>query len=197
METQAEDKVPSQQIDLDAVLKKINDIARESDTGDYIYRGEPSHHQEAPYNGRVTSGLYRQYIDIESEHFDVAAVQADILKEAHGYTPREMKNFDLLATLQHFGDKTNLIDFTTDYLVALFFACDGEPKEPGRVILLPREPDGDPKPYEVEKPPRTIRRAEAQKSIFVEAPKGFVETDRIRIVCIPAHLKGSTIRLSP
>ena len=180
-----------QQIDIDEVLKKINEIARESDTGDYTYRGEPAHHQEAPYNGRVTSGLYRQYIDIEAEHFDVAVVQADILRAAHEYTPHKMENFEILATLQHFGDKTNLIDFTTDYLVALFFACDGEIKQPGRVILLQREPEVDPKPYEVKKPPRTIRHAETQKSIFVKAPKGFVEPDRI--VDIPTHLKSALL----
>ena len=189
METQAEYKVSSQQIDIDEVLKKINEIARESATGNYIYRGEPAHYKDPPYYGRVTSGLYRQYIiDIEAEHFNVAVVQADILRAAHEYAPHKMEDFEILATLQHFGDKTNLIDFTTDYLVALFFACDGEPKQPGRVILFQREPEGDPKPYEVKKPPRTIRRAEAQKSIFVQSTKGFVEPDRI--VDIPPHLKA-------
>ena len=191
METQEEDEVPSQQIGIDAVLEKINEIAKESATGDYIYRGEPAYYEEAPYNGRVTSGLYRQYIGIEAEKFDVAVVQADILEAAHEYAPYKMEDFEILATLQHFGDKTNLIDFTTDYLVALFFACDGKPKEPGRVILLPRHPEGDPKPYEVKKPPRTIRRADIQKSIFVEAPKGFVEPDRI--VDIPIHLKAALL----
>ena len=191
METQAEYKVSSQQIDIDEVLKKINEIAKESDTGDYIYRGEPAHHEEAPHNGRVTSGLYREYIDIEAENFDVAVVQADILRAAREYTPHKMENFEILATLQHFGDKTNLIDFTTDYLVALFFACDGEPEKPGRVILLQRQPKGDPEAYEVKKPPRTIQRAETQKSIFVEALKGFVEPDRI--VDIPAHLKSALL----
>ena len=191
METQIEYKVPSQQIDLDEVLEQINEIAKASATGNYIYRGEPAYYEKAPYNGRVTSGLYRQYIDIEAEHFDVAVVQADILRAAHEYAPRKMDDFEILATLQHFGDKTNLIDFTTDYLVALFFACDGKPKQPGRVILLQREPEVDPKPYTVKKPPRTIRRAEAQKSIFVQAPKGFVEPDRI--VPIPARLKDALL----
>ena len=190
METQAEYKVSSQQIGIDEVLKKINEIAKVSATGDYIYRGEPAHYQGSRYNGRVSSGLYRQY-RIEAEHFDVAVVQADILRAAHEYAPHKMEDFEILATLQHFGDKTNLIDFTTDYLVALFFACDGEPEKPGRVILLQRQPKGDSKAYEVKKPPRTIRRAETQKSIFVEAPKGFVEPDRI--VTIPAHLKSALL----
>ena len=195
METQDEYKVPSLQFGIDAVLDKINEIAKASATGDYIYRGEPAHHQEKPYYGRVTSGLYRQYLenDIETEHFDVAVVQADILEAAREYTAHKMEDFDLLATLQHFGDRTNLIDFTTDYLVALFFACDGKPKEPGRVILLPRHPEGDSKPYKVEKPPKTIRRADIQKSIFVQAPKGFVEPYRTIIVTIPSDLKSALL----
>ena len=181
METQAENKGASQPIHIDEVLEKINEIAKESDTGDYIYRGESKSHK------KVTSSLYRQYLDIEAKNFDVAVVQADILRAAHKYTPYEMEGFELLATLQHYGDQTNLIDFTTDYLVALFFACDGNPQEPGRVILLQRPPKFGHKAYKVEKPPRTIRRAEAQKSIFVQAEKGFVEPDKV--VCIPADLK--------
>ena len=191
METEAEYKVSAKPIHIDKVLEKINEIAKVSDTGDYIYRGEPAQHQEPPYNGKVTSGLYRQYIDIEAEPFDVAVVQADILKEAHKYTPHKMDDFELLATLQHFGDKTNLIDFTTDYLVALFFACDGEPKKPGRVILLQRHPASDSKTYEVKKPPGTIRRAEAQKSIFVETLEGFVDPDKT--VTIPVDLKSALL----
>ena len=177
----------NQPVDLDNVLEKINEIAKESATGDYIYRGESSHHKKKPYYGKVSSGLYRDYISFGVEKFDMAVVQADILREAHEYTPHEMKDFELLATLQHYGDQTNLIDFTTDYLVALFFACDGKPQEPGRVILIQRPPKFGHKTYKVEKPPRTIRRAEAQKSIFVRAERGFVEPDKV--VCIPADLK--------
>ena len=173
--------------DLDRVLEKINEIVKASATGDYIYRGEPSHHQEPPHCGKVSSSLYRQYRDIEAEHFDIAVVQKDIVREAREYTLHEMEDFELLATLQHFGDKTNLIDFTTDYLVALFFACDGEPEEPGRVILLQKQSEV----YKVKEPPKTIRRAEIQKSRFVQSPKGFVQPDRI--VSIPFNLKAALL----
>ena len=164
--------------DLEKVLEKINEIAKESADDDYIYRGEPERYE------KVSSSLYREYLDIETEHFDIAVVQEDILREAREYTPHKMEDFELISTLQHHGDKTNLIDFTTDYLVALFFACDGNPGEPGRVILLQRQSAV----YEAEKPPRTIRRAEIQKSIFVQAPKGFVEPDKV--ACVPSDLKA-------
>ena len=185
------DRKANQQNDLDRVLEKISEIVKKSATGDYIYRGETSYHQEPRYSGKVSSGLYREYIDIEAEHFDIEAVQKDILREARDYIPHEheMKDLELTATLQHYGDKTNLIDFTTDCLVALFFACDGEPEEPGRVILLQKES----KDYKVEKPPGIIRRAEMQKSIFVQAPEGFVEPDKDKVVCVPVDLKSALL----
>ena len=95
-----------------------------------------------------------------------------------------MDDPEILTELQHYGGKTNLIDFTTDSFVALFFACNGNPDKPGRIILLGKES----KAYNVLKPPRTITRAEAQKSIFVQAPSGVVEPDAV--VYIPADLKG-------
>ena len=32
------------------------------------------------------------------------------------------RDFEILTEIQHYGGKTNLIDFTTDYFIALFFA---------------------------------------------------------------------------
>ena len=110
----------NQQDDLDNVLEKIDEIVKKSATGDYIYRGETSHHQGKPYYGKVSSGLYRAYPDIEAEHFDIETVQKEILREAREYGFQKMEALELTATLQHYGDKTNLIDFTTDCLVALF-----------------------------------------------------------------------------
>ena len=48
----------------------------------------------------------------------------------------EAIDFETLTELQHFGGYTNLIDFTTDSHIALFFACDGSRGKPGRIILL-------------------------------------------------------------
>ena len=73
--------------------------------------------------------------------------------------------------------------FTEDYLIALFFACDGSHDEEGRVILLKTESES----YEVKKPRRIISRVESQKSVFVESPIGFVEPDSV--VTIPIDLK--------
>ena len=170
------------QTDLSRVLEKIAEIANASATGDYIYRGEPKCYDE------VSSNLYREYKDdIEADHFNIKVVQNEILKEAQEYTTHKMDDLEILTELQHHGGKTNLIDFTTDYLVALFFACNKKPHKPGRVILVQRQSEA----YEVVKSPKTIARAGVQKSIFVQAPSGVVDSDII--VCIPADLKGDIL----
>ena len=168
------------QTDLKRVLKKITEIAEKSADGDYVYRGEPKCHDE------VSSNLYREYPDVEAEHFDIEVVQKEILREAAEYTTHKMEELEILTELQHHGGKTNLIDCTTDYLVALFFACDGNPNKPGRVILLQQQSEA----YKVVRPPRTVPRVGVQKSIFVQAPSGVVDPDTVPVVCIPSDLKG-------
>lgn len=48
-------------------------------------------------------------------------------------------NFNVVAKMQHFGLPTRLLDFTTNPMVALYFACCNEPNNDGKVFLtLPR-----------------------------------------------------------
>ena len=168
--------------DLNRVLEKICEVAEKSAGGDYVYRGEP-----ACYS-KVSSTLYREYEEeIEAENFEIDVVQEEILDEARKYTRETAHDLEILTELQHHGGKTNLIDFTTDYLIALFFACDGEHDKAGRVILLEKESDD----YKVEKPPKTINRVESQKSIFVQASGGFVEPDKV--VTVPKGLNQAML----
>ena len=65
----------------------------------------------------------------------------DLLNRArvhgHGYRGgRGMSDLELLAELQHHGAATCLIDFTTDPLIALWFACEGKPEEDGVVVAM-------------------------------------------------------------
>ena len=177
-------KTSDTQTDLSRVLAKIAEIVAKSADGDYIYRGEPECYE------KVSSSLYREYPHREETQFDIVSAQETILAEAKAYIGKtddidETDNIGILTDLQHFGGKTNLIDFTEDYLIALFFACDGSHDKKGRVILLKRESDD----YAIESPRRTISRVESQKSIFVVSPTGFVEPDHDLVVTIPAELK--------
>jgi len=52
--------------------------------------------------------------------------------------PPGSSEIEVLAQLQHQGAATGLIDFTENPLVALWFACSGNPDKDGAVYILPR-----------------------------------------------------------
>ena len=116
-------------------------------------------------------------------------VQEERLKQVRDYTHENQKrDFELLTELQHYGSRTNLIDFTSDYLIALYFACDGSHDKDGRVILLKKNEETR-KNYNIEKPQTPLNRVIAQKSIFAQPPRGFIDFDDISVICIPRQLK--------
>ena len=180
-------------------LQKVKDVIRLIETksagGGYIYRGERRCYC------KVSSSLYRQY-NIEQEHSDIEVVQKETLAAAKKHTRHlhqdfavflnlseqntdETIDFEILAELQHYGGSTNLIAFTLNYYIALFFACDGTPDEDGRLILQSTEVLKD----WIHHPWNPRHRVVAQKSVFVRPPKGFIEPDEDDIVTIPAALK--------
>ena len=191
-------RVMNTQSDSQNEFSRVRDIIRKiedkSASGDYIYRGEPEHYEESPYYGKVSSTLYRHYKATWAMGFDlnVEEFQTQILNEAREYTHETASDFEILAELQHYEGKTNLIDFTTDYLIALFFACDGSPGNNGRVILQERNEIKGlvEKPREPSKP---INRVITQKSIFVRPLRGFIEPNSEDVVDIWADLKISML----
>ena len=110
--------------------------------------------------------------------------------ETIGETIAETAEREVLTELQHYGGKTNLIDFTTDYFIAIFFACSGDPKEVGRIILL--EKNEEIKDMIV-RPRNPRHRVIAQKSVFLQPPQGYIEVPNNNIVYIPADLKQSLL----
>ena len=176
------------QTDLNRILEIIDRIGNKSENGDYIYRGEPQCYP------KVSSTLYRKLEETKIEHPEriVEQVQEAELAEAKKYT-YEADPFEILTQLQHFGGKTNLIDFTTDYYIALFFACNGYPDENGRIIL--QDKNGAIKDW-IKEPRKsdTGSRPDVQKSIFVRPPEGFIEPDKDDIVKIPKDLKRPLLK---
>ena len=173
---------------LSGLSKITRDIVKKSANGDYIYRGEPEHYEE--YSQQISSSLYRQRrTTFESGQFDIEEVQKKILAEARNYThEREKEDFEILTELQHYGSQTNLIDFTTDYHIALFFACDGSYDKDGRIILLEKNEQITEK-YQITKPQNPQNRVTTQKSVFVQPPKGFIDLNDVITIPIPADLK--------
>ena len=114
---------------------------------------------------------------------------ADAKNQGYGYhNGRELSDLELLASLQHYGAATRLLDFSQSAYVALWFACREDPEETGIVfgmdtstIRLIREPnlaradmstiltsESRYKPNIVRwEPPPLYRRISAQRSVFV------------------------------
>ena len=176
----------------------IDDIKEKSADGTYIFRGEPECYP------KISSTLYRECQHIA--HVGMKRIQRQILNQAQehdnnrlgpsqsqrsyflwsgGYNPFEYteRQFEILAEIQHWGGETNLIDFTRDYHVALFFACDGYYNEDGRVIIQDRNPIKS----IIWEPTEPCHRVEAQKSVFVQPCTGFMQPDQV--ICIPKTLK--------
>lgn len=52
---------------------------------------------------------------------------------------KRLSDLELFAELQHNGAATCLIDFTTNSLIALWFACQEKQGQPGKVVALPTD----------------------------------------------------------
>ena len=162
--------------------RTVEDIMRAIETksadGNYIFRGEPECYQ------RVSSNLFRELEAINAQYSNIKKIEAGIVAEAKAYTDKT-DDSEIRDDLQHYGGKTNLIDFTTDYNVALFFACYGLPTKSGRVIILQKTE----KIKEMLRYPITPEiRVGAQKSVFVEPPNGYIE-EKFEVICIPKEFK--------
>ena len=178
--------------ELSRIREKIQEIEDKALDGNYIFRGEPKCYTE------VSSGLWRGYRQILHDDLNIELIQREmVINHARQHLSGSIGNNDfgsghsdlqILIQLQHYGGKTNLIDFTTDARVALFFACDGFHDEGGRIILRKREDTEGlvESPWEPNEPRHRVL---TQRSIFVRPNKGYLIPDSDSIVEIPDTLK--------
>ena len=170
----------------------INEITSHLKVGErYIYRGI---NEIFDGDDRIKSSLYLKFGDEKDDTVRsygqkfITVVESRLLEKAKRYFDPPYSNIKILTELRHFGKKVNLIDFSHDLNVALFFACYGRLKgEPGEVFLLPMGKikemsdvnydaldDGVIKPIITD---TNKERVEFQSSIFVYSRKGFVPKD--------------------
>ena len=91
----------------------------------------------------ISSSIIRGFIPTK-ESYGLIDIYSDLLSAYYqevGYELDTMQSENFLAFAQHHGLKTNLIDFTTAPLVALYFACDRKKYDVpnGYVYLLSEE----------------------------------------------------------
>lgn len=168
------------------IINRLSGIAEFYTSPEHIFRGEAECHRE------ISSGLHRQLYEIKHQNFDIMEAQKRQLEVARQYT-KDADDFAILSQIQHRGGKTNLIDFTTDLNIALFFACYYSPDKDGRVIFLPLPYPGDGADYAVRHAIQPSNMADAQKSIFVIPNKGYIREEDTIIVEIPHHLKAGIV----
>ena len=160
-------------------------VAEQDLESTFIYRGESECHD------RVSSGLYRQFYELDEEIFDITEAQNRQLTRAREYAKDEDDPDKILAQIQHRGGKTNLIDFTSDLNVALFFSCNYSQDKDGRVIFFKRQGWDD---YSIRPAIQPSNMADAQKSLFVISNKGYIRDEDITVYEIPSELKEGILR---
>ena len=139
--------------------------------------------------------LKKRVLRGELSDFDIEAIKGEILDQVKAFIPRgeHTPHLSIFTQLQHYDSQTNLIDFTTDFHIALFFACDGQLDKNGRVILQKRNS------VPIEQPSGVEHRVLAQKSVFVQPERGYIDLDDLdesnyKVVNIPACLKKDILR---
>ena len=108
-----------------------------------------------------------------------------------------------LAVVQHLGGATNLVDFSEDLNVALFFACYKNPDKNGRIIVMP-SPKKDRESTSMKNGstnldnlnenrvfiPRRVgndpgyQRARTQKGLMVDCPEGYIKEGKYKTIGI-------------
>ena len=106
------------------ILRDLNDVTKLYDNR-FIFRGEPALYPN------VTSTLARRWRTADPSA--LKAIGESNFQNASQYlqgprnfdTPEELERYklDVFALIQHMGGATNLVDFTEEPWVALFFAC--------------------------------------------------------------------------
>ena len=168
-----------------------------------IFRGE-----SVIYPGSISSSLYRQ---LKRENATTKNIQRllkkrqnELIERIRSRTSKIGGDLEKLVASQHYGAKTNLLDFTENVFVALFFACWRDENEDGRVVIkhrrvfyeLATEKDMFPdEKIALMVPPERYRRAADQNTVLLHAPKGFLSITEDETVLIRKEWKKEILEL--
>ena len=101
------------------------------------------------------------------------------------YANPEYDDQKVMSHIQHYGGKTNFVDFTKNPFKALFFASDGYYSEDGIIAILKNE---NTEVHQIHQPNDPRERTDPQESIFVIPKDGIVrEWEAITIAASHKH----------
>lgn len=191
----------------DTVEKFLKPILKGCEGKRYLFRGTTQSYSERGAK-EINSSLYRWARDegvVFHKKYGPFNIEEEILKKAKRHFADSASNIEILTNLQHFQGKTNLIDFSRNLYIALFFACDEEHhKDPGELIILDPAKIGKerqeidytdlqsysyPFPIEPANTQFSQKRVTFQNSVFVYPPSGYINRDLCRFEKVPANLK--------
>lgn len=115
------------QIRVDSLTQYLDSLT--CSDGKFIYRGQPNvDYKLVPKIGRIP--LFKNNPSIEKDMF------LEFKRSYCSYYDKKLaQDMEILMLAQHYGLPTRLLDWTTDPLVALYFACCKEPKSDGIVYI--------------------------------------------------------------
>ena len=98
-----------------------------------FYRGQPE-----PYglDGNEATSTLARIMSEGATAADLAELELKILHSGLSFFTPHVWDIEAMADIRHFGGLVNFIDFSRNILVALFFACLGDPNKPGKLLLL-------------------------------------------------------------
>ncbi len=188
----------------EAAKDLIAKICDEYSDGNFIFRGT----KEIFGGGdkRVRSSLYHwaQKEKAINKHHKPPKIEKEIVEKARRLFPDKTSNIEILTDLRHYGGKVNLIDFTRNVYMALFFACDGRFNKDGEIIILDTKQLSLMKDIEYDnlkdegmiEPAKTQAsqlRVAAQDSIFVYFVEGYIGKSNFKNEKIPKELKENIL----
>lgn len=144
-------KQPTQISSLSEFIEWVNQLG----PGNYLFRGVPN----AEY--RIQASAFRRPKKGARSLEKFLQINRDLITDArlrgHGErNGQELEDLEILAELQHFGAATCLIDFTRNAQVALYFACEKDPKWEKNTQDSEKAPDG--KVYVVRNVPLKLKK---------------------------------------
>ena len=182
------------------VIRRIINLTRDEDC---IFRGE-----SALYEHPCSSTLYRELKRVNATPRSIPRLlkqkQNRLIEQMRPHDDEGKNDLERLMACQHKGAKTNLLDFTGDHAVALFFACfdDENEDEDGQVLIKQKgmfpklETERDELSNDetvLLEPPKRLRRAKDQKGVLVHVPNGSLPVVEGETVVIKAEWKQEIV----